>query len=222
MSLIKKRIQQITSSILIKLFPELRKLKDDKIGLHLITDSFNESHQDKNTKLYTPYRIFNSNIGDYSYIAQNSLIRNTTIGKFCSIGPNLFCGWGIHPTNGISTHPMFYSTLKQNGMTLSKTDKVIETKSIIIGNDVFIGANVTVLDGVVIGDGAIIGAGSVVSRNIPDYAIAVGSPIQIIKYRFNEQQIQKLQKLQWWNFNTEELISVETNFFNIDYFLSTH
>lgn len=61
----------------------------------------------------------------------------TEIGKFCSIGPNFFCGWGVHPMDGISTSPMFYSTLKQNGMTLSLVDKVEERKNIRIGNDVF-------------------------------------------------------------------------------------
>ena len=77
------------------------------------------------------------------------------------------CGWGIHPTQGISTSPMFYSSKKQNGITLSLIDKVEETKTIKIGNDVFIGANVTILDGISIGNGAIIGAGAVVSKDIP-------------------------------------------------------
>ena len=88
---------------------------------------------------------------------------------------------------------MFYSTLQQNGRTLSSTDKIEERKKIIIGNDVFIGANVTILDGVEIGDGAIIGAGAVVSKNIPalchrrwmpysDYKIPFSPRIILIDY----------------------------------------
>ena len=65
-------------------------------------------------------------------------------------------------------------------------------------NDVFIGANVTVLDGVTVGDGAVIGAGAVVSKDIPAYAIAVGCPIKIIKYRFSQDQIEALLKIKWY------------------------
>ena len=180
----------------------------------------NNKHIGKNTKIYPQFQISNSSIGDYTYIAQNSIINNTTIGKFCSVGPNLISGWGLHPTNGISTHPMFYSTKKQNGMTLSETDKFEELKPIIIGNDVFIGMNVSILDGVTIGDGAVIGAGAVVSKDIPSYAIAVGCPIQIKGYRFDEETIQKFIGLQWWDFDKIRLNEIEQNFFNFDDWLS--
>lgn len=173
-------------------------------------------------KIARPAHISNSQIGDYTYISMNSWISRTQIGKFCSIGPNFLCGWGIHPINGISTSPMFYSTRKQNGITLSKTDKIQEQKPVKIGNDVFIGANVTILDGVTIGDGAVVGAGAVVSKDIPPYAIAVGSPIQIMRYRFNDEQIDELLKIQWWNFETEKLQNVENLFYEIDKFIKEH
>ncbi|WP_264566708.1 CatB-related O-acetyltransferase [Flavobacterium sp. N3904] len=172
-----------------------------------------------NVRLYPTYKLVNSQVGDYTYVAENSIINNTIIGKFCSIGPNLISGWGIHPTEGISTHPMFYSTRKQNGITLSVSDKIDELLPIHIGNDVFIGMNVTILDGVKIGDGAIIGAGAVVSKNIPSYAIAVGNPIKIIKYRFDDIIIEKLQKIKWWDFEIDELILVEKHFFDINKFI---
>lgn len=173
----------------------------------------------KNVMIYSPYHVFQSVIGDYTYIAMNPYISMTTIGKFCSIGPNLVCGWGIHPLNGISTAPMFYSTLKQNGMTLSTVDKVEEREPIVIGNDVFIGANVTILDGVTIGDGAVIGAGAVVSKDIPSYAVAVGCPIRIIKYRFSEEQISALRRIKWWEFDEEKLKDVEKCFYDVGEFI---
>ncbi len=176
----------------------------------------------KQTKLYGSYYLSDVKIGDYTYINQNSIISKTEIGKFCSIGPNLLCGWGIHPKNGLSTSPMFYSTLKQNGITLSKRNKIPERRWITIGNDVFIGNNVTILDGVSIADGAIIGAGSVVSKDIPPYAIAVGNPIQIIRFRFQEDQIESLLRIKWWNFDFESLKDVETLFFNIDEFIKKY
>ena len=174
----------------------------------------------KSVKVYSPSHVSNCNIGDYSYISMNSYISQAIIGKFCSIGPNLVCGWGIHPLNGISTAPMFYSTIKQNGMTLSKENKIEERKPIIIGNDVFIGANVTILDGVTIGNGAVIGAGSVVSKNIPPYAIAVGAPIRIIRFRFSDDKIAKFQRIAWWNFEEAKLKEIEDLFFDIDEFLA--
>lgn len=198
--------------IAVKFFPELMSLKN----------YFSNSEKEDNVMLYSVYKIDHSKIGAYTYIAQNSIINHTTIGRFCSIGANFVCGWGVHPLHTLSTSPMFYSTKKQNGTSLSKTDKIQETKPIIIGNDVFIGMNVTVLDGVEIGDGAVIGAGSVVSQNIPPYAIAVGCPIQIIKFRHAPETIEKLMQIKWWNWNINQLQEVEKYFDDIKGFVAKH
>lgn len=176
----------------------------------------------ESVRLTIPYDLRQVGVDDYSYISRNSYINNTDIGKFCSIGPNFCCGLGIHPTNGISTSPMFYSTAMQNGFSLTTEDKIIESKKIIIGNDVFIGANVTVLDGVTIGNGAVIGAGAVVTKDIPPYAIAVGVPARIVKYRFENDQIEQLQKIGWWNLEKDTLRDVETNYFNISAFIEKY
>jgi acetyltransferase-like isoleucine patch superfamily enzyme len=216
---IKIVIKKISHRIFEKFYPNLRLLRDDNLELNLLKSNSDGTLIGQLTKLYTPYHVSNSKIGAFTYIASNSYISLTTIGKFCSIGPNLLCGWGIHPTKGISTSPMFYSILKQNGMSLSKENKIEERKPIKIGNDVFIGANVTILDGVSIGDGAVIGAGAVVSKDIPPYAIAVGIPIIIRSYRFSDETIEKLLKIQWWNFEEENLVEVEEHFFEVDKFI---
>lgn len=192
------------------------------IDWDLIKNNIIESQIGKNVKIYKPSFINKTEIGDYTYISKNANISVTKIGKFCSIGPNLFCGWGIHPTNGISTSPMYYSTRLQNGVSLTDKDKIEERKLITIGNDVFIGANVTILDGITIGNGAIIGAGAVVTKDIPDYAIAVGCPIMIIRYRFNDDQIAALKKIQWWKFDEDKLQDVEKLFFNVDEFIKKY
>lgn len=181
-----------------------------------------ESDISGESKLYLPYRIVESSIEAHTYIAENSKVSKTQIGKFCSIGPNFLCGWGIHPTNALSTSPFFYSTLKQTGKTLSETDKIEERLPIKIGNDVFIGANVMVLDGIEIGDGAVIGAGAIVSKDIPPYAIAVGNPIKVIKYRFEEKQIEELLKIKWWDFPEEKLNEVEKYFFELNDFIKKY
>ena len=214
----KRLIRKIIRKLVRNSVPELSVLRQDLEWAYLGNYQI-DVVVGKCVKVYSPSHIFKTEIGDYTYIAQNAYISMTTIGRFCSIGPGLVCGWGIHPTNGLSTHPMFYSTLQQNGMTLSAADKVSERKPIMIGNDVFIGANVTVLDGVTIGDGAVIGAGAVVSKDIPPYAVAVGCPIQIKNYRLSPDQVEELKRIKWWEFDEEKLREVEKYCFDVEGFI---
>ncbi len=218
----KKNIRDLIFYFLKKLVPELQLLRDKSINWYSFSSSVSNSIIDSFSEIQKPYKIGDSQIGRGTYVASNSIISIVNIGKYCSIGPNFLCGWGIHPTNGLSTSPMFYSTHKQNGKTFSNSNKIEERKKIIIGNDVFIGANVTVLDGVVIGDGAVIGAGAVVSKDIPPYAIAVGCPIRIIKYRFSEEVIDQLLKIKWWDFQEGELKDVEAYFYDIGGFINKY
>jgi len=213
---IKFKLSQWTTHLLLQYRPLLREFEDS----YFTKNMFINSLKSERTKLYPPYRVYNSTIGDYTYVSQNSSIKKTMIGKFCSIGPNLTCGWGIHPLNGISTSPMFYSKNKQNGYSLSANNKIDECKTIKIGNDVFIGMNVSILDGVTIGDGAVVGAGTVVSKDVPPYHIAVGSPMQLIRKRFDDSQIEALMRIKWWDFDVEHLNDVEQMFYDVDGFIS--
>lgn len=208
-------MQKLVKKIIVKLVPELSKLISGNLALEWIENTEKNVIREPLTKVYSPYHLSDCTIGKGTYISSNSKISKTTFGRFCSIGPNLVCGWGIHPTDGISTSPYFYSTAKQNGATLASHNLIEERKPIQIGNDVFIGANVTILDGITIGNGAVIGAGAVVSKDIPDYAIAVGSPIEIKKYRFPIETIEKLNKIQWWMWNDDRLHLIQQHFFDI-------
>ena len=194
-------------------------LKGKTTGYSLVRSERADTELGNCTRVVAPFFLHRVQLGDYSYVSKNSSVSNCVIGKFCSIGPNFCCGLGLHPTNGISTAPMFYSTAKQNGMTLCKENKVEETKLTIIGNDVFIGANVTVLDGVKIGNGVVIGAGAVVVDDIPPYAIAVGVPAKVVKYRFDESTIAALIEKKWWNGSEEELKKVESFFWDVDSYI---
>lgn len=183
---------------------------DKTTGFSLVRSERDNSSLGKEAYAVAPYYLHNVQLGNYSYFAKNAQVANTTIGKFCSIGPNFCCGMGVHPTNGISTHPKFYR------------GEIVEHIPVSIGNDVFIGANVTVLDGVTVGDGAVIGAGSVVSKDIPPYAIAVGNPIEIKRYRLNEKQIAAMQRIQWWNWEPKKLCVVREMFNDIDGFIEKY
>lgn len=177
---------------------------------------------DSKAKLKSTYHILDSSVGRYSYIGMNALINKTKIGAFCSIGNNFTSGLGIHPTNGISTSPMFYSTLKQNGVTLSLNNKIEEFEDVYIGNDVFVGENVTILSGVKVGNGAVIGAGAVVTKDVPAYAIVGGVPALLIRYRFLQEQINAFERIQWWNFEDDQLKNVERMFYDVDEFIKEY
>lgn len=174
---------------------------------------------DSKAKLKPTYHILDSSVGRYSYIGMNALINKTKIGAFCSIGNNFTSGLGIHPTNGISTSPMFYSTLKQNGTSLSQDDKIEEFEDVRIGNDVFIGENVTLLSGVTIGNGAVVAAGAVVTKDVPAYAIVGGVPAKLIRFRYSQEQINAFERIQWWNFEDDQLKNVERMFYDVDEFI---
>lgn len=194
-------------------------LKGKSVGYSLAKSQRCDCVLGDHTRVYPPFFLKSVFLGEYSYIAKNSSISNCEIGKFCSIGPNFCCGLGIHPVHGISTSPMFYSTAKQNGVSLCKENKMAESAHTVIGNDVFIGANVTILDGVHIGDGVVIGAGAVVTKDIPSYAIAVGVPATVIKYRFDSETISSLLERKWWNENNSTLERIEKEFWHVEGFL---
>ena len=215
----KNLIRSIGLFFLKILFPRLYYIEKNQGDVTMLAKNLSQSEVSNLASIAGPAQISNCKIGAHTYISRNSMINMTNIGKYCSIGPNLFSGWGIHPTNGVSTSPMFYSNRNQAGASFSNMNKIEERKTIEIGNDVLIGMNVTILDGVKIGDGAVIGAGSVVSKDIPPYAIAVGAPIKIIRYRLDENEIEALLKIKWWDFDDDKLKSVEEHFFEIDKFI---
>jgi len=140
-------------------------------------------------------------IGDFTYYGENCTFAHVRIGKFCSIASGVKVGLGVHPVNEfISTYPAFFSE-NNSGCNFSFVHQQLfqEHKYTTIGNDVWIGANVVILDGVSIEDGAIIGAGAIVTKDVPAYAVAVGIPAKILKYRFSDERIEKLKKLRWWD-----------------------
>ena len=149
--------------------------------------------------------INNCKIGSYSYIGRNSIVQNTKVGRYCSIANDVFIGLGKHPTDLISTSPIFYRKRNTLRIQLVENDSDFkEYADINIGNDVWIGTRAIVMDGVRIGNGAIIAANSVITKDVPPYAIVAGIPAKILKYRFAENKIEKLQSLNWWDWPISE------------------
>ena len=128
------------------------------------------------------------------------------IGKFCAIakGIEFIMSGANHRIDSITTYPF---NIMGNGWEKSApslSDLKLKGDTI-IGNDVWIGQNVTILPAVHIGDGAIIGANSVVAKNIPPYSVAVGNPCEVKRKRFDEDLIEYLLKIKWWNWNAEKI-----------------
>ncbi len=143
-------------------------------------------------------------IGMYTHgscFVPGSFDRFTTVGRYCSIAADVRVFNRDHPTAFKSTHAFFF-----NSALKCVQKDLVDYKPLKIGNDVWIGHGVIILPSVTeIGDGAVIGAGAVVSRNIPPYAVAVGHPVRVVKYRFAPETIQELLNEKWWDKDIEQL-----------------
>ena len=126
------------------------------------------------------------------------------IGKFCAIGAETrFIMSGDHKLDAISTYP-FPIFGKGWEEAFNLFDLPVKG-DIVVGNDVWFGYDSLVMNGVSIGNGAIIGAKAVVTRDVPPYSVVTGNPAKVVKMRFDDQSIERLQKIAWWNWEIEKI-----------------
>ncbi len=123
-----------------------------------------------------------------------------TVGKYCSIAEDvtIFLG-GEHHIDTVASYPfceLGVGAALVNGF--SKGD-------VVIGSDVWIGQGAVILSGVTIGDGAVIGAAAVVASDVPPYAVMIGNPARILRYRFSEPQIAELLEVRWWDWERQRI-----------------
>ena len=136
-------------------------------------------------------KMRNTKVGKYCYVSAFCGLNKVRMGNYCSIGPSVLIGNMEHDINA-------YSTSEK----ISPIGRM--TEETVIGNDVWIGAQSFIKIGVNIGDGAVIGAQSFVNKDVPPYAIVVGTPAKILRYRFDEDTIKKIQETKYWNKNPKE------------------
>jgi virginiamycin A acetyltransferase len=128
------------------------------------------------------------------------------IGKFCALarGITFIMNGANHKLDGFSTYPFqifgngWENVTPQAGELPYKGDTVI-------GNDVWIGYEAVVMPGIQIGDGAIVAAKSVVVGNVPPYTIVGGNPAKPIRQRFEDDVIQSLIEVAWWNWDIAKI-----------------
>lgn len=172
-------------------------------------------------EIYVKPTVQNPNIivGDFTYIADSEFESHVThfypwskdkliIGKFCQIadGVEFVMNDANHQMNAVSTFPFY--TLEGWSMEAPKAEDMPYKGDTVIGNDVWIGQNAVILPGVHIGDGAIIGANSVVGRDVENYTVCAGNPVNTIRKRFDEEMIALLLEWKWWDKSIEEINSL--------------
>lgn len=150
------------------------------------------------------------------YIAFAGHTDRVAIGNYCSFshGCIIIAGQGHIPSKPyanywVSTYPV--QLVKKHGWR-DKYTLSAKRNYVLIGNDVWLGVNSVIFPGVTVGDGAIIGAGAIVSHDVPPYAVVVGVPARILRYRYGQQQIKQLLKIAWWKWPEQKIYE------NMDYF----
>lgn len=145
--------------------------------------------------------VINSVIGAYSYCSYDCYIDSASIGKFSSIANEVIIGGDEHPMEWLSMSPVFQNVRHSGPIKRFARHELPPVKRTLIGNDVWIGNRAIIKQGVTIGDGAVVGAGAVVTKDVPPYAIVVGVPAKVIRFRFDEKTIALLLNTKWWDFD---------------------
>lgn len=208
-----------------KYFIKIKKLLNANSSKISHLDLINHSARIENSVLNGTIKV-----GEFAWIHQSILVGDVEIGRYSTInGPNTDIFTGVHHVNigsfcsiarSVSiqeyNHNINFlsSYMIQEHIFDEDWKTAITSKGpIIIGNDVWIGAQCVILSGSNIGDGSVIAANSVVNGTIPPYAIAAGSPAKIIGYRFNDEVINKLTEIKWWNWDIIRIKENKTLFY---------
>ncbi|QXO17243.1 CatB-related O-acetyltransferase [Vibrio ostreae] len=150
-------------------------------------------------------QIYHSQLGRYSYTGMNTVIMHASIGQFCSISWNVTIGGANHDYERMTQHSFLYNDYdnirpKNYSVAYQRFEQPVD-----IGNDVWIAAGAVITRGVKIGHGAVVGSNAVVTKDVPAYAIVVGNPAKVLKYRFSQPVINKLLEIQWWDWSVKKI-----------------
>ena len=122
------------------------------------------------------------------------------VGNFCSIARNVSFHGYFHDARRISTY-----YVGRNVLGLPIEEEVASKGPIVVGHDVWMGVGAQVMSGVTVGTGAVVGAGSIVTRDVAPYAIVVGAPARVVRFRFDDATILRLLDSRWWEWSQERI-----------------
>ena len=130
------------------------------------------------------------------------------IGKFCQFasGVQIITASANHRFEGISSFPFMVFAGGDPAVRPSMPQPGQDTR---IGNDVWVGTGATLLPGAEIGNGVIIGAGAVVSWHVPPFCIVAGNPARLLRKRFDDAIVERLERLAWWNWPIDRVLAAE-------------
>jgi hypothetical protein len=139
--------------------------------------------------------------------------RTARVGRYCSIARDVAWRGPAHPTTWASTSPTFFDLglpstrafRATHGADYPVTEFPVTDPTVTIGHDVWIGEQTMIAPGVTIGDGAIIGARTLLLEDVPPYAVVVGHPGRIVRYRISQPLIERFQAVQWWRYTPDVL-----------------
>ena len=181
--------------------------------------AINHSKLDKTARCDIGCNVSYSKMGRYSYLGEYTSLSVVDVGNFTSISSGCTIGGGSHPIHWVTTSPVF------QGVGIGRVKKkfanhTYEThKTTHIGNDVWIGANCLIKGGVTIADGAVIGMGSVVTHDVGPYEIWAGNPARMIRKRFDDDTLQRLLQIKWWDWDEETLTARAEDINNVPEFV---
>lgn len=154
--------------------------------------------------------------GAFSYGRSAAVAQDTEVGRYCSLAQWIQTTSMEHPTHHISSHPFTHAAQYTNaierihGCSPEPVPFEADRGPVRIGNDVWIGQRVTIRRGVTIGGGAIVAAGAVVVSDVPPFAIVGGVPAKVLRYRFPEKTIERIQRLRWWDYHVADFAGLDS------------
>jgi phosphonate metabolism protein (transferase hexapeptide repeat family) len=158
--------------------------------------------------------LIETELGDYSYVVNDSDAIYSRIGKFCSIASHVRINPGDHPMWRVSQS---HFTYRASAYFAGEHDEASffdwrRSRAVSNGHDSWIGHGAIILAGRSIGTGAVVAAGAVVTKDVAPYSIVAGVPAKMVKPRFPADIARRLEALAWWDWEHERLRAALADF----------